>query len=433
LPPGTATLVELTLAVDLGIDELVMPDLSARLAGTIRPGCGNPASAFNFVLAGTALAVLDGRTRRAWFPAQWLALVIALAPAQVLIAYSHGVNALLQVGPYPQLTQMAPHTALAWIALSLGILAARPEHGFMAALSSGTQSAKALRRILPVAVLAPTLLAWVTMGAEKWKIYHPGFGASFFALLITISLVALVWSAYAKQVRFEKQLSEALESRDVFISIASHELNTPLTALKLQLQMAARHPESSAQRLASSMQQVERVTSLIDDMLDVSRIRTGQMAFNYAPVNLTELTRTVLARHAESLSVARVQVDAQLEEGLSAVCDGTRIDQVLTNLISNAIKYAPGAALRVEAASKEDSVQWRIRDSGPGIPIDRQSVIFDRFERGATHAGSPGLGLGLYICRKIVEAHRGSIRVESQPGRGAAFVMDIPQRPNPDT
>lgn len=147
---GAATFFEIVSGVVLQIDELLMSDLTARLSGG-RPGLMVAASAINFFIVGIALLTLDWRTKYGKVPSQWLALLVALAPMQVLIAYSHGVEALLRMGPYPQLTQMAPHTAFAWISLCIGTLVARPETGFVAPLFSNAFSSAAFRRVLPIA------------------------------------------------------------------------------------------------------------------------------------------------------------------------------------------------------------------------------------------------------------------------------------------
>lgn len=164
-------------------------------------------------------------------------------------------------------------------------------------------------------------------------------------------------------------------------------------------------------------------------MLDVSRIRTGQMSFHFGPVHLTDLVRDVLNRYANQVSAAGVQIEAQVDEELVGNFDKVRIEQVLANLILNCIKYAPGSNVKVEARAVGPSIQIRIQDFGPGIPFEKQGMIFDRFERGGTQSGATGLGLGLYICKRIVEAHSGSIQVESELGKGPTFIVDLPARP----
>ncbi|MEO5971496.1 MAG: HAMP domain-containing sensor histidine kinase [Bdellovibrionia bacterium] len=424
---GVATLFEIVFGLNLHIDEILMSDLPARLLGE-RPGLMVPASAVNFLFGGVALLTLDWRTRQGRFPSQWLTLVLPLAPMQVLIAYSHGVSALLRIGPYPQLTQMAPHTAFAWISLSIGTLAARPTNGFVSALFSNTYSSATFRRLLPLAAIAPTALAWITVKAGNWNLYHPGFGISFFTLIITLLLVSVVWRTYVKLVQYEQRLSDALDTRDEFISIASHELKGPLTTLKLQLQLLAKKSEVRGLPLRSSMKQVDRISSLIDDMLDVSRIQAGQMSFHFEPVNLTDLVRDILNRFSSQFSAANVHLEAQVDDGLLCDCDKVRIEQVLGNLISNAIKYAPDSSVKVKARAAGSFIQLKVQDFGPGIPLEKQAIIFDRFERGGIHSGAKGLGLGLYICKRIIEAHCGSIRVESEPGKGATFIVDLKGR-----
>ncbi|MGE0616345.1 MAG: ATP-binding protein [Bacteriovoracia bacterium] len=230
---------------------------------------------------------------------------------------------------------------------------------------------------------------------------------------------------------------KAIRIRDDFLSIASHELKTPLTPLKLQLHGLVRHaqkgtlkdltPEKLKQLAESSDKQIGRLTHLIDDLLDVSRISAGKLSLNCEEFNLSELIEEVVNRYQQQLVAANCTVDVQIEPGITGRLDRLRIEQVLVNLLTNAAKYAPGQAVKVTLARDGEIAKLQVQDQGPGISPEDQNRIFDRFEQG--ESGSPaggGLGLGLYISRQIVQAHGGDIRVKSKKGHGSTFVAELP-------
>lgn len=231
---------------------------------------------------------------------------------------------------------------------------------------------------------------------------------------------------------------QAVEARDDFMSIASHELKTPITSLKLQLQMSQRRlnapgaaPVEPRLRKAidTSLLQIDRLTTLVEDLLDVSRIHTGKLTFNFAPVNVGDLTREVLESFADQLVSSRCELRVDVPADLHARWDQGRIEQVLTNLLSNAIKYAPGQPIDVSVESEGDRAYLRVRDHGPGIPADRHQRIFERFERATSSRSISGLGLGLFICKQIVESHGGTIHVDCTTAPGSTFIVELPLNP----
>lgn len=240
--------------------------------------------------------------------------------------------------------------------------------------------------------------------------------------------------------RLYQKARDAIRVRDEFFSVASHELMTPITSLKLELQLAKRRiqpernkmppPEKLKTMIDVWSIQVERLTDLVGDLLDVSRIQAGKLAFSFRECKVEEIVREVIDRFSEQLEQARCAVELPAGPSITATWDRFRMEQVFVNLISNAIKYAPGAPIRIHAASNGEHATLSVQDSGPGIPKDRHAKIFERFERGANARGVNGLGLGLSIVKEIVAGHQGEIHVESEVGRGAKFILHIPLCPN---
>jgi signal transduction histidine kinase len=225
--------------------------------------------------------------------------------------------------------------------------------------------------------------------------------------------------------------------RDDFLSIASHELKTPLTSLKLQVQGLSMMPPSSLsptdatrvnQTLAVVDRQVIRLDQLIANLLDVSRIAAGRLVIEPSETDLSTLTQEVLRQFEAQLLRSGCKLDKSIEPGVSGSWDAPRIDQVITNLVSNAIKYGGGKPIDVSVAATTYGARVVVRDRGIGISAEDQRRIFGRFERAASLSYG-GLGLGLFISAQIVRAHGGTIAVASAPHAGSTFTVELPRTP----
>ncbi len=235
--------------------------------------------------------------------------------------------------------------------------------------------------------------------------------------------------------RLYERAQRAIGVRDQFVSIASHELRTPLTSLTLQLsgfsralatgRFAGLAPDALGAKLARMERQADRLTALVDELLDVSRVSTGRLVLVDEEVDLVEIAREVLARLGDEADRAATALELVAPAALVGRWDGNRLDQVVTNLVANALKYASGKPVEVTLEDRGELAQLRVRDHGPGIAESDQRRIFDQFERAAS-PNLGGLGLGLWIVKKIVEAHRGRVHVESSPRAGATFIVELP-------
>lgn len=236
--------------------------------------------------------------------------------------------------------------------------------------------------------------------------------------------------------RLYSHAQKAIKQRDEFISIASHELKTPITSLKLQLEAISRtiskpHLERMDHEYlqkfsASSLRQLEKMTRLVEDMLDISRISTGKLALDLRTNDLTEITKEVLNRFTGPLKEMNISFDFKLEDKLMIECDSFRIEQVITNLMSNAIRYGEKRPIELSLKKANNLAYFSLKDSGRGIDPQDQQRIFNRFERAVGATEISGLGLGLFISRQILEEHHGKIWVESQLGRGSTFNFTLP-------
>jgi PAS domain S-box-containing protein len=229
---------------------------------------------------------------------------------------------------------------------------------------------------------------------------------------------------------------QAIQVRNDFLSIASHELNTPITSLKMQLQMTQRILKSNigdmpiekfGKQIASSVSHTDRLINLVQVLLDVSRIQSGKFAFNFEAFKIDELIKEIKSQQNHLLGQASCELDVLCEPGLEVNWDKTRIEQVLTNLITNVMKYAPGK-ISLSVSKDGEDVHIKFKDFGPGIPKNKVDKIFDRFERATSDASVGGLGLGLYIVKEIIEGHQGRIDVETGEGKGTEFTIHLPMK-----
>jgi signal transduction histidine kinase len=243
----------------------------------------------------------------------------------------------------------------------------------------------------------------------------------------------------SENARLYEVAQTALRAREDFLSIASHELNTPLTTLSLHLQLAQqkmargdipqRPREDIAQALEAVERQVVRLTRLVEDLLDVSRIKGGKLRFVFARVNVSEVVRDVVDRFRGQLTTAGSNVTTEIEDGVVGSLDQIRIEQIVDNLLINVVKYAPGQPVRVSLERAGGVATLVVDDRGPGIAEEMQRTIFERFERGDTSNSAGGLGLGLFIVKELVDGQGGSIRVQSRVGEGARFIVELPLQP----
>jgi signal transduction histidine kinase len=194
------------------------------------------------------------------------------------------------------------------------------------------------------------------------------------------------------------------------------------------------HPstEELLARLTVAERQVVRLTRLVESMLDLSRLTRGELQLELAPCDLAELVRDVLERSREVLAQAGCSLDAEVVGPLPVLGDRLRLEQVLENLLSNAMKYGASSPIHIRCRAEQGRALLSVEDEGIGISPEDQQRIFGRFERAASMRHYGGFGLGLYILREIVEGHGGTVSVESEPGKGARFTVTIPLLDAPD-
>ncbi|SDG93955.1 MULTISPECIES: hybrid sensor histidine kinase/response regulator [unclassified Duganella] len=247
--------------------------------------------------------------------------------------------------------------------------------------------------------------------------------------------------ARQQQAEMQAQLERALLMRDEFMSMVSHEMRTPLNTLYLETQlrkmqlergnMAAFGAEQLQRMVARDDRQIQSIIRLIDDMLDVSRIRSGKLSLRPGWVELSGLLRRVVHDLTPQATTAGTSITLEASTPVSGWWDEFRIEQIVVNLLTNAMRYGCQQPVSVSLTVEQDWARVDVRDCGPGVAPENQAKIFEPYERGVGSDAPAGLGLGLYISRQLAEVHEGSLTLHSTPGEGAVFSLTLPRRDAP--
>nr|WP_236673823.1 ATP-binding protein [Comamonas sp. JC664] len=242
-----------------------------------------------------------------------------------------------------------------------------------------------------------------------------------------------------EQLRMYRETQEAVRARDDFLSVAAHELRTPLAALRLRVQGAhgalrsglKMGPERLERALEAADRQVQRLSDLVESLLDVSQLQGGAPRLNLEEVDLASVVREAVSRSEEAAARVGCLLVLSPLAPTPGRWDAARLSQVMTHLLSNAMKFGPGKPVEVALESERDVATLMVKDYGIGIAPGRLETLFRRFERAVPVRHYGGLGLGLYRLRRIVEAHGGGVSVDSAPGEGATFRVRLPREGPP--
>jgi signal transduction histidine kinase len=237
-------------------------------------------------------------------------------------------------------------------------------------------------------------------------------------------------------IEVEHKLQAAVQARDDLMSICGHEFNNPLTTLLLQTQMAKRRlakdskafcePQQLQQLLQIFNTQIERMIRLVNDMLDITRINHGTLTLNLEDVNLSDLVCNIMERLSGELVEVGCVLTLSIEPDIIGKWDSFRIEQILINLLTNAMRYGKGKPISLSLYRQDNQAVICVNDQGIGIAKENHERIFQRFERAIDAAEVSGLGLGLFIVKEIVLAHKGTLSLTSELGQGATFMVKLP-------
>ncbi len=249
-----------------------------------------------------------------------------------------------------------------------------------------------------------------------------------------VPLALLTFYPHPEESTADQRVREVIETRDEFFSVATHELKDPLFSIQLSLQLLQHAAEKQgllpphvAHHLDVAGRQTARLSRLIDNLLDVSRIRSGRLQLDPETLDLAELAREATGRFRETARAAGCDLSVEAGGQVIGYFDRLKLDQVLSNLLTNALKYGAGRPVAVSVREAGDDAVIEVEDHGPGVAKADRERVFARFERASDGHKKESLGLGLYIVRSIAEAHGGTATVRGEPGRGATFVVTLPR------
>jgi signal transduction histidine kinase len=284
--------------------------------------------------------------------------------------------------------------------------------------------------VLPLAVHREALGGLALFVDDAARLSSPDHVALAEALARRIALAL-------ENARLFRGAEDAVRARDRFLAVASHELKTPLTPLRIRIHALERLvsrgeleavPKQKLAALFSGAEgQVVRMARLVDDLLDVTRMSLKRLHLSPEPMDLSQAARDVVERHRAEIAAAGCSLRVEAPSPVSGTWDRLRIEQVITNLLTNALKYAPRSAVEIRVAGNGGHAAVTVRDEGPGISEADQARILRPFERASTDPAVGGFGLGLFIVHEIVEAHGGVLRLESAPGQGSTFTVELPR------
>jgi len=307
------------------------------------------------------------------------------------------------------------------------------------AFRSGEAVIKHQRRISIVGDDGARLTRFVTYSIQPFRMHDGSVGGLIICgtdVTVEVQARENERRAQAERERLLEELQAALRARDDFLMVASHELRTPLTSLQLtassvlrQLARANGHPLPSQMlddRMRTVKRQLDRLEQLIATLLDVSRIGVGRLDLQLERIDLVDVAKEVIARLEDEAGRQNVALELAAPPSVLGLWDRSRVDQIVTNLVTNAIKYGQGKPVEVELGCHDGRAEIRVIDHGIGVAPEQQERIFGKFERAASQRNYGGLGLGLWITRELVELMGGRVRVDSTPGHGATFIVSLP-------
>lgn len=280
------------------------------------------------------------------------------------------------------------------------------------------------------------------IGQRTWRITHfpsPQYKSVIHpsipyvaALIVLLLMLSITFLLDERDARVAAQ--SATRVREEFMTVASHELRTPLTPLKMEIFLVKElilagqvSQDKIIGILDNANKHLNHIVGLIDDLLDVGRIGEDRYKYNFSDFNIDELVRQTVEKFEPIFKANNCQVRLNLQNEVQVHWDAQRIEQVLTNCLSNAVKFANNGLIEINLRTENQYVIFSVKDNGIGISEEFQKKMFNKFERGVSTQSYGGLGLGLYIVREIVKAHGGTVHVNSQLGFGAEFVFQVPR------
>jgi signal transduction histidine kinase len=426
------TAVEHLADVDLGIDQLLVHD--GETLGALPRGQMSLMGATCLVLLAVALLALRQRAHRA---AQTIAIVVVAATSVGLLGFLYDVDDLYRQGFFEGLALLS---ALCLFLLALAVLCLDGESWLMSWVSRDSPEGWAIRVLVPASYLAPVTLAYfVVIGTRRGWFTLP-IGAAVAVPVMTALCVGFIGLIARRLHDTERERRRVVESlalahdelgrRVEYAGIVAHDLRNPLSAILvyarlLEDQRTAADPERARRHAAQIVKVAETMGIILADILSVAKLEAGTLEVERGRLELVELLDALQLQAEVAYPEARIRADVRVGE-LWVEGDAVQLSRVLLNLISNAVKYgARDSFVELVLQRQQETAVLKVVDHGDGIPAEDVPVLFEKFSRLPSGTKLEGSGLGLFICKSIVEAHDGQIWVEETPGGGATFCVSL--------
>lgn len=459
---GLLTMAEYIFNFQMGIDQLLFRDIG--VAGTVHPGRMAPNTAINFILLGISVLLIDAGNKTVFAAGRLAAFAVGIIALFAFTGYCFGVSAFFGAQAY---TKMALYTSVAFLALFLGIIFARPGRGVMAGISVDTPSGLMLRSSIPAIVAIMFLLGWVRGYGENHGFFDTTFGSALFTVIRIVIFIILAFiiskfvnRQYVERLKKEKDLQACeVKYNDIkdldqlksqFIAIISHELRTPLTVIKgfsafLSKGAVGELNVQQADYMGVIEHNTGRLNSIVNEMTDISRIESGMLTVEKTPCSVKAVIEACVREIGFIASKQGITIVSRIDpENLVMSLDSPKIEQALVNLLNNAVKFSNTGGIitlsmiypykgRMPEGARADIpyAHISVKDAGMGIAEQNLGRIFDKFFQIEEHTTRryQGMGLGLYIAKNIVKGHGGAIWCESEGvGKGSVFNILLPDR-----
>ena len=402
-----------------------------------------PNTALNFLLSGLSMFFLFQNTRYSKVICQLTAIIVSGISLFALTGYLYSINAMYKIG---ENIPMALHTAFCFLFLSTSIQAISGGEGWMSILTSSALGGKTARKLLFMATVIPLLLGLLTIEGIRHEWFKQEFGIAMIVVGIIFIFTYILWrdarnlnitdekrDQVEHELIKEKNVAEsARELQERFLANMSHEIRTPMNAVIGMTNLLAdtRLNEEQSDFVNTIKYSSDNLLVILNDILDLSKIRAGMLTFEDIDFNISELFKNVRhllkPRAEERFLEFTMEIDREIPFMLKG--DPTRLNQVLINLVGNAIKFTEKGKISFEARLVEEGeedvkIEFSVIDTGIGIPPEKLSNIFESFSQATSSIARKygGTGLGLTIVKQLVELQGGSIFVESEPGKGSTF------------
>ncbi len=429
-------LLQYFIGADFGFNHQLLFGRTWGQGTTLTPGRVGPPASASLAIAGVALVILgwsgiDPSRDRLRRIVPKLALAICVILAFSLLGYLFHAREFYAI---PWISAIALPTSTLLLAIALGLIISVPEHDPMRLLLEDSGAGGLARFALPALIIMIPLLLWLRILGYEYGHYDLGTGRALGALALMVAAISMLWFALGALRRHEEQLRNADRRKDEFLATLAHELRNPLAPIRSGLEllpMVRDDPEAVDEVIETMNRQTKQLITLVDDLVDVSRLTRGKLELRKSLVQLSDIVQSAVEASRPLIEDAGHTLEIQIpQQPVLLEADPHRLAQVISNLLNNAAKYTPkGGRIWLTAERQHRQVAIWVKDTGIGIPPERQDQIFELFAQIDSQQAQiqSGLGIGLTLVRSLVARHSGTVEVQCDgPGKGSTFCIRLP-------